>query len=370
MIYLYQKRNVKEFNVQSARPNGKYFEVKFNKYVEDYRARTLEESSDTIVSNPIPDQNTVRFYHTINSDSLEIELTAIDTIGQQLTDTIAIKFPPTQRASDPVSFNITPKPNQSIDEKLEAQITFNKPTYIHSLDSAFVYYDSLSIDSIRREELSWNKYHNILTINKRLSKAKLQRIKEAKDSIATAIKNTSLDTTSNVPASERAQNIPSNDEVDKQSPRPNRQERDKTTEKPKNKFAKNDSQIILFLSGNTFRSIENDTLPEIMATYSFKNPKDTGLIKGKLLTEHSSFTVQLLDKSYKVVDELQNTKNFMFSMLPPSDYLLRILIDNNENGVWDAGNILKNEEPEEVFLYAEPIILKANWEINLDDIEF
>lgn len=374
-------RNVKPFVTQSARPNGKYYEVKFSKYIEDYSVRSLEETTDTIVSNPIIPQNVIRIYNTISTDSLRAEITAIDTIGQQLVDTVSIKFPATQRASDPISSSITPKANQAIEEQFEAEIIFNKPTYIQSLDSAFIYYDSLYIDSITQENLTWNKYHNILTINKKLSKSLLEEIKATNDSIALSLANAATDTLSDSttiatgiePTQEEATD---EEEQSAQSDNPRaplrQRGKDKETEaaKPKNKFAKSNSQIILFMAKSTFVSVENDTLPEILATYSFKNTKDTGIIKGKLVTDKSAFTIQLLDKSFKPIYELKDSKTFHFKLIPPGEYLLRILIDNDENGTWDAGNILENKEPEDIFFYQEPIIIRANWERELEDIEF
>ncbi len=367
------KRNVKEFIVQSARPNGKYYEVKLNKFIEDYSIRNLEQTEDTIVSNPIIEQNVIRFYNTISKDSLMTEITAIDTVGQTLIDTVSIKFSATQRASDPITSSIEPKSNQAIEENFKAEITFNKPTYTLSLDSAFIYYDSLFIDQFTQEELTWNKHHNILKINKKLDRSILARIKATKDSIALQQKNIEIDTVTSSetelePIDPEANEI--NEEEAARSPRLNRTAKDQPVVKTRNKFTKSNEQVILFFSKNSFISIEKDTVPEILATYPFKNIKDTGLIKGKIITDKPSYTIQLLDKSFKPLFEAHNSKNYQFTLIPPGEYILRILIDNDENGTWDAGNILENKEPEEIYFYEEPVIIRANWERELDDITF
>src|SRR5690606_29310666 len=108
----------------------------------------------------------------------------------------------------------------------------------------------------------------------------------------------------------------------------------------------------------------------ILATYPFKNIKDTGLIKGKIITDKQAYTIQLLDKSFTPLFEAHNSKNYQFTLIPPGEYILRILIDNNENGTWDEGNILENKEPEEIYFYKEPVIIRANWERELEDITF
>lgn len=361
------RRNVKEFMVQSARPNGKYFEIKFNKYVDDYTIKSLSAGVDSIISNPIADHSTMRIYNTITTDSVEAEITAIDTIGHALIDTVYIKFPPTQRVSDPISHTIEPASNQLIEENYEGKIRFNKPTYIVSLDSAFVYYDSLFVDSTKRSEITWNKYHNILTINKKLDKSILTAVKNRNDSLK--ISNAEIADSLNVePGENQNEELVSNQPIEKESKAKNN--KDGEPKEIKNKFEKPDSKLILFFSKNTFRSIENDTIPEILALYSFKEHKDMGLIKGTVKTDKGSYTIQLLDKSFEPIKEISNVKSFTFDLVPPGEYQLRILIDNDLDGVWEPGNILKNEPPEDIFFVPEPIIIRANWERILEEIEF
>jgi hypothetical protein len=38
------------------------------------------------------------------------------------------------------------------------------------------------------------------------------------------------------------------------------------------------------------------------------------------------------------------------------------LYDNNKNGIWDAGNFGKKLQPERVYLVAQKLSIKANWE--------
>lgn len=359
------RRNVKEFQVQSARPNGKYFDVKFNKYIEDYDVKIIQkETVDSLITNPIENRSTIRFYNTMAPDSITTEITAIDTIGQTIIDTVTIKFPSTQRTSDPISFKVDPSTNQQVEESFLGKITFNKPTYIASMDSAFVYYDSLTIEPINLSDLSWNKFHDILTIEKKLSKSILDNIKLKNDSLILESQTKQIDSLSplqnETPAIE-------NQTLEKGSKPAIKQTKTKDT--GKNKFDKTASQLIIFFSKNTFKSIEKDTIPEIILNYSFKENKDMALVKGTILTEKESFIIQLLDKSFTPVKELFNTKSFTFRLLPPGEYQMRILIDNDGDGKWEPGNILVGEEPEEVYFMKDLILVRANWEIDLEGIE-
>lgn len=366
------RRNVKEFKVQSARPNGKYFDVKFNKYVEDYDVRVLlQNDSDSVTTSPIENKSAIRFYNTILADSIATEITAVDTIGQTLIDTVNIKFPTTQRSPDPISFNVEPASNQKVEEAFIGTITFNKPTYINSLDSAFVYYDSLTIDSIKPSDFSWNKFHDILTIEKKLSKSILDNIKLKSDSLmqeSIIRKNDSLSVT---PGEITDVENQATEKIGKLAlTKDNTEAKGGEAEaKIKNKFDKTGSQLIIFFSNNTFESVENDTIPEILLNYSFKDNKDMAMVKGKIVTEKENFIIQLLDKNFKPIKELSNTKNFTFRLLPPGEYQMRVLIDNDGNGIWDPGNILEGKEPEEVYFMKDLILVRANWEIELEDIE-
>ena len=48
---------------------------------------------------------------------------------------------------------------------------------------------------------------------------------------------------------------------------------------------------------------------------------------------------------------------FYRKLYKPGDYVVRILFDNNQNGIWDAGNYKKRLQPE--------IVLDRNWKLNI-----
>jgi len=54
--------------------------------------------------------------------------------------------------------------------------------------------------------------------------------------------------------------------------------------------------------------------------------------------------------------------------LIPGGYNVRIIVDENENGVWDTGDLLLKRQPEVVIPYPTPIDLKAGWD-NITDFE-
>ncbi|MGV0978609.1 Ig-like domain-containing protein [Empedobacter falsenii] len=110
---------------------------------------------------------------------------------------------------------------------------------------------------------------------------------------------------------------------------------------------------------------KNDTLayPIKMGTRG-----DFGHLKLTLQnTPCKPFILQFLktDKDFTVIEELYNPANknyFEFNFIEPGEYLFRLLVDENENGKWDTGDYLSGKQPEPIYLYPEPIKIRAMWD--------
>lgn len=63
----------------------------------------------------------------------------------------------------------------------------------------------------------------------------------------------------------------------------------------------------------------------------------------------------------KITDSIVTLK-----LLDPGDYNAQIIIDKNRNGKWDPGVLLSKIQPEKVFNYPTPIVLKAGWDNEVD----
>lgn len=55
----------------------------------------------------------------------------------------------------------------------------------------------------------------------------------------------------------------------------------------------------------------------------------------------------------------------MGNMLPAS-YNARFIVDSNQNGRWDPISYDRKEEPEKVFNLGEAIVVRSNWELDLE----
>lgn len=328
-----QKLDVREFKMRSARPAGKYFEITFNKYVEDYHLTF--KGNDSLPSNLIEQNKKIRVYNSINlTDSVEAAVNAIDTIGQAIDTSFYIKFGESQRKLADITVTVEPASGKKIEEDFTAEIKFSKPVATVSSDTMVIEYDSLTIVPVTpAEDFTWNKFRDHLTIEKQLDKSLLNRV----DSSALA------DTLTAPADSLQPRNTP-----------------------PAQKIP--DKDVTMFLAEGSFITVDNDTVKEIKATYEFINPEDFGIIRGFIETDEESFIVQLMDKSYNVVREITTRQNYTLRNVPPGEYTVRILIDNNNNGVWEPGNIKLNQQPEDIIFFPETISIRANWE--LEDVNF
>ena len=87
--------------------------------------------------------------------------------------------------------------------------------------------------------------------------------------------------------------------------------------------------------------------------------EETGIINGKINNYSKNNILQLLNESYKVVEELFNIESdYSFKYIKPGTYKLRLIIDDNKNGKWDDGNFKNNKLSEEVIFHNTDIIVK------------
>lgn len=115
-------------------------------------------------------------------------------------------------------------------------------------------------------------------------------------------------------------------------------------------------------------SAGNELVP---GKYKFRTkgePDYGGLI---LHLDQSYVSDSLVLNVYKGTDSLIYTKKITDSivtlkLLDPGDYNARIIVDNNKNGKWDPGVLLKHQQPEKVINYPTSIVLKAGWDNEID----
>lgn len=238
------------------------------------------------------------------SDSVLINVSAYDSIQQELDTAVYIKY--TQNKKIDESFKVTDwqvdfNPETKI---LDAKATTNKLILAANYDSMYIQIDSSNFQLIKPDELKLDTLNKILTISTHL---KL-------------------------------------DDKDNQL-----------------------NPVLLFGKG-AFVSIDNDSTKARELKINLPRPKDMGTLSVQINTTEKHFELRLLDASGKLVKSIRDQKKYLFKYLKPAEYRISVVIDSNNNGQWDTAVYYKKSEPEKVVLYKNSenkytFPIRANWEV-------
>jgi hypothetical protein len=114
----------------------------------------------------------------------------------------------------------------------------------------------------------------------------------------------------------------------------------------------------------SFLSVEGDTASQVKTTHELKDPENYGSISGRIKTNAPNVVIQLLNSgNLEVTAEVRNQYTYKFNYLDAGDYLIRVIIDSNNNGKWDQGSFADRRQPEDIFFGPNVIKLKENWEL-------
>ncbi|HEY0741116.1 MAG TPA: Ig-like domain-containing domain [Chryseosolibacter sp.] len=319
------KLDTRALKITSARPYNTYFNIKTNKYLTQHTITAADKRDLSYYYGE--DQSNIRLYNTFpDKDSLEIRLIAADSSGSRIDTTMFAKFRKEQNIEkEKFTMNVAEASVNARIGTIKIRYTFNKPVDSFNLDSIYIRKDSLNTIRFSSNDVSWDSLTNSFSITKTVDK-KLFLIEE--------------------PDTENRSTKPKD-----------------TTQaiKPINELLSRKA---------AFLSVEGDSSTSLRQKLDIAQPSSLSEIVYEVQTKNPSILVQLLNKEFKVLRQTTNNKG-SFNDLPAGDYILRYVIDNNQNQRWDPGNYLRRQEPEKVYYAADPkgaIIrpLKANWTLELD----
>lgn len=349
-----------------AKNTGQYFDVLYNKLCHSYQVTRVDTlNSLDIPSNSLVKENTIiRFYKTdsfqYGKDSLQLIINFSDSLKNQLQDTVFVKFNESKRKSAPFKMTVFPV-DKTIEEALTLKFKFDKPIQFFNRDSLIIKYDTIQNISIPDSIQKWNTNKTILSINLILDKELIPKINEklllekiVKDSLLALIKP---DTTLLL------------DTLSKKVPE-NLKARGRYVGNKKGSLKKFENQIIISINQTAFISVDNDSTEAKTINYKFKTEKELGTLRGQITTPYKNYFLQLTNPKFEVIQQLKNPVKFQFNNVKPGKYTFRILIDNNNDGEWSPGNILKDIQPESIWFFKEIFDLRANWEVENLDITF
>jgi hypothetical protein len=333
----HQRFDVREPQIRSAVAKGRYFEVTYNKGLQDYEISA--PGSFDLKTVAFGGNRSIRFFkpNNFNRDSLVTYITVTDTIGMQKIDTVYIKFRDSKLA--PEDFKVTNSYGAGVKilNKVDFSITFTKPiTYVNK-DSIFIFVDSAIVLRFAEDEMKWNKHMTMVHFNKTFDIRDLERKKRQAEE-------------------ERKQKKEQQAAAD--TSKADTQARTNKSSGPPPPFT-----FKINFNKGSFVSVEADTSKAQSINVGIKKQEDYGLIKGRIQTEHSHFIVQLLSSDLKVIEEIYNRNDYVFTYVPPGKYRIRVMLDLNKNGKWDPGDVQTNLLPEPIVYLKEELTVRANWEL-------
>lgn len=122
------------------------------------------------------------------------------------------------------------------------------------------------------------------------------------------------------------------------------------------------------LPKSTFFSVENDTIPERIFKLPIMEEEEYGMLEGEIKGAKQPFIVELLDEKFEVV-KTSTKPSFQFSYLKPALYNIRVIVDENQNGKWDAGDFKTRKLAEPILFYPDVIKVKKNFVLSGIDID-
>lgn len=318
-------QNVKPLSLINARPVGRYVEVKFNKSVDTYTLAPFT-SSNIVGEN----KDIIRLYKPLSvnyNDSVTTYITAEDSLGNSITDTLKYVFIESNRK--PSAFNYSFNQNSLVlTDTPKISLQFSKPILTFDTSKLLVKADTL-LSYKPNYIYEWNSNSTQLDLSINVNQSLIDSLLSTLPKPDTTIADT-------------AQSI--------QLKKPNNQS----------------PQFSLFAETGAFISVEEDSSKVKSVTIKSSASKATGVLKVSLTTDKTNYWFQLLDTNQKVAYQTANSKRFTLSSVKPGTYSIRILIDDNKDGKWSYGNLIQNKEPEEVFIYDGSTSIRENWVIELD----
>lgn len=291
----------------SVRHTDKNSRVRFNKQLDSLTIKGVPYARSIYTYGS--DKSELIFYNTFSKgDSIKARLIAKDSIGQKLDTIIFIRYGEIKTAQETFKTKEVDINYNTNSKTLSYIWSFNKPIASITYDSMYIRYDSITSQKIDQKKIKIDTLLNLITLE---TKIETPTIKD---------------------------------------------------EKKKHKSP----QLIIGKGG--LISIEQDSSKRISKNIQLVTEEDLGSVAIKVETKHQKYLVQIITTDGKVVQAVNNVKEYTFKNLPPTDYKIRVIIDENENGKWDAGNFSKKREPEKVILYKSEdgkysTPLRANWEV-------
>ncbi len=289
-------------------PVNKYYELGFDEGLADIEVIIDTNLNDSLVYDIVNDGNTLRFYNPLDIyDSIPLHFTAYDSIGNTRADTIKIAFldlgdKKRRSVSVPFQVEIQSLRDRGIEKQLEIDFKFSKPVKWFDPNSLYMLPDQ---DSTLLAPLLPEDSTQYYRWNKYRTRLEIRRPIQLKENVR------------------------------------------------------------IIADSLTFISIEQDTAAKASRRFSLKDPNSYGTIYGEVQTDEPHYILELIDSRTRVIGRVVDQAKFDFTYLPAGEYRMRVIIDRNGNGKWDASDVSIREKAEKILFPVLPNAgkIREKWDI-------
>ncbi|WDF55438.1 Ig-like domain-containing protein [Mucilaginibacter sp. KACC 22063] len=129
---------------------------------------------------------------------------------------------------------------------------------------------------------------------------------------------------------------------------------------------KQGSNYELIINENALTDIYGDKNKKFIKKFSINKPENYGTLTLRLNVSDTTtaYIAEVLNEQKKLIRTQAFTKStpIVLKDYPTGKYRVRIIYDNNRNGIWDSGSVKRKTYPEKIWIYNKDITLRANWE--------
>ncbi len=303
--------DARPIKVNTIRNVGNLTRVRLNKFSTEY---TIKSDSD-IVNCYGDDQTEIVLYHPLQlTDSIPVTVHVKDSIQTTFDSTFYLKKTNIKPVRTPFKIRLGSPVIDTETSLLKTKINFSEPISTINFDSLFIKVDTTSTVPITKDDLTIDPVKKIISLQTKIDKKLID--------------------------------IPL-DSLGKPLPPPT---------------------LALYSGFAAMISIENDSSARAGTPIDVIRYKDTGTLFIEINTRKKNFIIQLLNRDFQLIRELKNERKYTFKNLFPGDYQIRVIIDTNNNGVWDPGNFLQGIAPEKIVFYRSTtrkqlFPVRSNWEL-------
>lgn len=126
-------------------------------------------------------------------------------------------------------------------------------------------------------------------------------------------------------------------------------------------------EYTLKFAENVFTDIYGNKSKVFTRKFSLDTDENYGNIELKVTVPDtaSTYIIQWMGEKENIYRENSINKNttLSYTTYPTGKYRIRVIYDDNKNGIWDTGDVRKNKQPEKIWMFEKIISLRPNWDL-------